>query len=123
MSINDLDIETTLRDLSDLIRAEPDARRRAALFQSFLLRASDSGRDGFEGAVYAARMAGVTPEDVAQDHGVAPWTVIRWTNTYADRHGLRRLGRPPRPTGAVEIPTPMRRPWSRPPGATPNPGE
>lgn len=105
MSINDLDITTTLRDLSDLIRTEADPRRRAALYETFLQVASDIARDGFEGAMYALRASGVTVDEIADERGVAPWTVSRWTNAYAARHGVKRLGRPPRVSGAVRIQT------------------
>ena len=106
MPINAFDIDTALRDLHDLIRDdEPDPARRAVLFRTFLAVASDIGQDGFEGAAYAWRRSGATPEQIGQEFGVAAWTASRWTNDYAERHGLTRLGRPRRVTGAVRLQT------------------
>jgi hypothetical protein len=118
--VNEGDIETVLRDLSDLIRTVPDPDRRMLLFDLFLVRGSDIARDGFLGAAYACRAAGMPANQIAERHGLHHWTVNRWTNEYADRHGLVRLGRQPRVDSAVPI-EPQYRAGTRRHGGTPSP--
>jgi len=122
MSINVIDIDTTLRDLGDLIRTEPDPERRVMLYDSFLQAASDIARDGFLGSIYALRASGMPAVQIAERHAVHHWTVNRWTNEYADRHGLTRLGRQRRVDGAVQI-QPQYRAGIRRRTVAPSPGE
>lgn len=119
MSFNDHDVETALRDLADMVRAEPDPARRMDLFTTFLAAATDNATDGFQEAVNARLEAGESTTDIADDVGVHRHSVVRWINAYRDRHNLPTLGRP-RLSSAVRLP-PRYREGRNPTGA-PTPG-
>jgi hypothetical protein len=118
-----IDIDTVLRDLSDNIRTESDPERRILLYDAMLQAASDIARDGFLSAVYALRAGGMPAKQIAERHEVHHFTVTRWTNEYAEAHGLPRLGRQPRVVDATPIQPHYKAGLRRRTPGTPIPGE
>ncbi len=103
MPVTHHDIETALQDLSDLIRSESEPAHRLDLFETMLQRGSDIANRGVFGSAYDMRASGIPTEKIAEHFSCSAWTVVRWTNEYAEDNGLPRLGRPAKVKQSVHI--------------------